>query len=301
VAKAPKDSWDGVIPPKGIPGVPWNQSADGILLPEDMPEGWFLVTNRYAGERDYDVSDWIDIVLGYDGGWSPGQAERDTERREAMAADWRAGRWKYLEHTPTGTRVYVRVEVFTPGDDSVAAPRSDGAAAKEDGVEGEVRITGVVYLPRFPGGKVSSRPQQRFPLAHLEARLNKRLFGKTKPKQVDKRRLAIEVAAEHLAEKNGTLMVKGGDAGFTLVDGKKEKVIAREQVFTPLHIHPRREPLFYAWVALQYELIETAEAFTTTPTQKLAEVNDVPLSTAQGWVREARKRGLLPPVRPGQG
>jgi Arc/MetJ family transcription regulator len=39
---------------------------------------------------------------------------------------------------------------------------------------------------------------------------------------------------------------------------------------------------------------------SSRPIAELAEANDVPLTTAQRWVKEARRRGKLPPGRPGK-
>jgi hypothetical protein len=54
---------------------------------------------------------------------------------------------------------------------------------------------------------------------------------------------------------------------------------------------------FYATVASTYRHLVTASA---RPVAELADANDVPRSTAHRWVKEARRRGMLPPGRPGK-
>ena len=41
-------------------------------------------------------------------------------------------------------------------------------------------------------------------------------------------------------------------------------------------------------------------ATSSRPVGELADANDVPVSTAQRWVKEARRRGLLAPGHPGK-
>ena len=58
-----------------------------------------------------------------------------------------------------------------------------------------------------------------------------------------------------------------------------------------------RPDAFYATVASTYRhLVST----TSRPVVELALANDVPRSTAHRWVKEARRRGMLPPGRPGK-
>jgi hypothetical protein len=54
---------------------------------------------------------------------------------------------------------------------------------------------------------------------------------------------------------------------------------------------------FYDAVAGAYRRLV---AHSSRPIAELAESNDVPVTTAQRWVREARARGKLPPGRPGK-
>lgn len=54
---------------------------------------------------------------------------------------------------------------------------------------------------------------------------------------------------------------------------------------------------FYDAVAAVYRGLVAA---SSRPIAELAEANDVPVTTAQRWVKEARRRGKLPPGRPGK-
>lgn len=54
---------------------------------------------------------------------------------------------------------------------------------------------------------------------------------------------------------------------------------------------------FYDAVATAYRSLV---ANSSRPIGELAAANDVPVTTAQRWVREARRRGKLPPGRPGK-
>jgi hypothetical protein len=54
---------------------------------------------------------------------------------------------------------------------------------------------------------------------------------------------------------------------------------------------------FYVRVAKAYSWLAGR---TSRPAAELAERNDVPLSTVHRWVKEARRRGLLGPGRPGR-
>ncbi|MCW2888308.1 MAG: hypothetical protein JWL58_5170 [Streptosporangiaceae bacterium] len=55
---------------------------------------------------------------------------------------------------------------------------------------------------------------------------------------------------------------------------------------------PHRKPdSFYEQIAERFAYLA---AVSSRPAQDLAEANDVPVTTVHGWVREARRRGLLP-------
>ena len=54
---------------------------------------------------------------------------------------------------------------------------------------------------------------------------------------------------------------------------------------------------FYDSIATAYR---TLVATSSRPVAELAAANDVPVTTAQRWVKEARRRGLLAPGHPGK-
>lgn len=54
---------------------------------------------------------------------------------------------------------------------------------------------------------------------------------------------------------------------------------------------------FYDAVASAYRHLA---ASSPRPVAELADANDVPITTAQRWIKEARRRGLLAPGRPGK-
>jgi hypothetical protein len=54
---------------------------------------------------------------------------------------------------------------------------------------------------------------------------------------------------------------------------------------------------FYGAVAAAYRQLA---ATSPRPVAELAGANDVPVTTAQRWVKESRRRGLLAPGRPGK-
>lgn len=135
---------------------PGDQSYDGLLLQADLPEGWHL-SSRFPGERDDDASGTIDRILGYDDQLTT-DARRPTEQDsdENETAD---GRWRYIEHAATATRVFLRLQRQT-----FAVPE-------------EVRITGVIYLPWRPGDPITSQLLRELPTARIEAAINQRLFA----------------------------------------------------------------------------------------------------------------------------
>jgi hypothetical protein len=128
---------------------PGDQSYDGLLVADDLPEGWYL-PGRFPGERDDDASEQIDQVLGYDDQGAPTESDQNETT---------GGRWRYLEHEATHTRVMVRLQ-----QQLFAVPE-------------EIRITGVIYLPWRPGDPITSQLLRELPTARIEASINKRLFA----------------------------------------------------------------------------------------------------------------------------
>ena len=138
------------------PRRPGDQSYDGLIVSADLPDGWHL-PSRFPGERDDDASAQIDAILGYnDHVVTEGQrqAQLDSEANETID-----GRWRYIEHTATATRVLIRLQ-----RQMFAVPE-------------EVRITGVIYQPWRPGDPITSQLLRELPTARIEAAINKRLFA----------------------------------------------------------------------------------------------------------------------------
>ena len=119
-----------------VPPRPGDQTYDGLLVPDDLPVGWHL-PSRFPGERPDDASGAIDALLGYDD-----QTVEDEQRQAQLESEQNEtvdGRWRYIEHTATATRVFIRLQ-----RQLYAIPE-------------EVRITGVVYLPWRPGDPITSQ------------------------------------------------------------------------------------------------------------------------------------------------
>jgi hypothetical protein len=141
------------------PRLPGDQTYDGLLVPEDLPAGWYL-PRRFPGERPDDASAAIDALLGYDD-----QTVEDEERQAQCNSEQNEtidGRWRYIEHTATHTRVFIRLQ-----RQLYAIPE-------------EIRITGVIYLPWRPGDPITSQLLRELPTARIEAAINKRLFAMTR-------------------------------------------------------------------------------------------------------------------------
>ncbi|WP_407342213.1 hypothetical protein [Pengzhenrongella phosphoraccumulans] len=132
-----------------------DQADDEFLVQEDLPAGWRLA-GPFPGERLDDASGEIDAVLGYDDQTVTGEEQQallESEQNETVD-----GRWRYIEHTKTATRVYLRLQRQTSS------------------VPEEIRITGVVYLPWRHGEPITSQLLRELPTARIEAAINKRLF-----------------------------------------------------------------------------------------------------------------------------
>ncbi len=135
---------------------PGDQSYDGLLVQDDLPEGWHL-PDRFPGEGAEDASALLDEALGYNDQIVTAedrQAQLDSEQNETID-----GRWRYIEHAATATRVFIRLQ------------------RQQFAVPEEVKITGVVYLPWRPGDPISSQDLRALPTARIEAAINERLFA----------------------------------------------------------------------------------------------------------------------------
>jgi hypothetical protein len=141
------------------PRLPGDQTYDGLLVPDDLPVGWYL-PRRFPGERPDDASAAIDALLGYDDQTvedEEHQAQLNSEQNETID-----GRWRYIEHAATHTRVFIRLQ------------------RQLHAIPEEIRITGVVYLPWRPGDPITSQLLRELPTARIEASINKRLFAMTR-------------------------------------------------------------------------------------------------------------------------
>lgn len=140
----------------GTPRRPGDQSHDDLLHQDDLPEGWYLHLG-FPGDRHDDPSLEIDELLGYNR-WLTTEHEqyRVAESDQNETID---GRWRYIEHNATHTRVMIRLQRQT-----FAVPE-------------EVRITGVIYLPWRAGDPITSQLLRELPTARIEAAINKRLFA----------------------------------------------------------------------------------------------------------------------------
>ncbi len=220
-----------------------------LLVPEDLPAGWAMPDPPVIASSAESVA--IDAALKYDKRTyrTPG-----PDGELSGYNDGRDGRWFLIEHVESHTRVLLRLQ-------------RQYVMMQEP--MGEVRITGIVYLPEIAGEPVASPMLRNLPTSLIEAAINRRQFTVT-----------------------GATRFEGGT--LTMPSGR---ILRSEEVMQPLG-NPKRIADFYEVVALQHtQLVDDGE---TNPTAKMAEISRVPLSTAQGWVARARAKGLLPPGRRGR-
>ena len=220
-----------------------------LLVPGDLPAGWVMPDPPVIASSAESVT--IDAALRYDKRtYPPPGSDRDLSGYN----DGRDGRWFLIEHVQSHTRVLLRLQ-------------RQYVVLQEP--MGEVRITGIIYLPEQAGDPVASPMLRNLPTSRIEAAINRRQFAVT-----------------------GATRFEGGT--LTMPSGR---VMRAEDVMKPLG-NPKRTPDFYEVVALQHtRLVDDGEP---NPTARMAEISRVPLSTAQGWVARARAKGLLPPGRRGR-
>lgn len=221
-----------------------------LLVPEDLPAGWQM-PEPSPFDPDHDSSE-IDAALRYER-WVDPAPGLDRELNSSHN-NIDSGRWFLIQHTESATRVLLRLQRQYLLDEEP---------------KGEVRITGIVYLPEWAGDPVASPMLRNLPTSRIEAAINRRQFAVT-----------------------GATRFEGGT--MTMPSGR---VLRSADVMKPLG-NPKRTPDFYEVVALQHtRLTDDGEP---NPTARMAELSRVPLSTAQGWVARARRKGLLPPGRRGR-
>ncbi|MGO1316987.1 MAG: hypothetical protein ACTMIR_08120 [Cellulomonadaceae bacterium] len=221
-----------------------------LLVPADLPTGWQMPEpSPLDPEHDSARIDaavryeqWVDPAPGLDRKLNSSHNNNDS------------GRWYLVQHVATSTRVLLRLQRrYVLGEEP----------------KGEVRITGITYLPEWAGDPVASPILRELPTSKIEAAINRRQFAVT-----------------------STSKFQGGK--LTLPSGR---ALRSDEVMKPLG-DPKRTPDFYELVALQHaRLIDDDDP---NPTATMARISRVPLSTAQGWVARARRKGLMPPGRRGR-
>lgn len=221
-----------------------------LLVPADLPAGWQLPEpSPIDPEHDSAGIDaavryeqWVDPAPGLDRKLNSSHNNNDS------------GRWYLVQHVATNTRVLLRLQRrYVLGEEP----------------KGEVRITGITYLPEWAGDPVASPILRELPTSKIEAAINRRQFAVT-----------------------STSKFQGGK--LTLPSGR---TLRSDEVMKSLG-DPKRTPDFYELVALQHaRLVDDGDP---NPTATMARISRVPLSTAQGWVARARRKGLMPPGRRGR-
>lgn len=221
-----------------------------LLVPADLPAGWQMPDpSPIDPERD---SAEIDAALRY-AVWvdnAPGLNRKLTTSHNRVDE----GRWYLIQHVETSTRVLLRLQRQYLLDQHPM---------------GEIRISGITYLPEWAGDPVASPILRELPTSKIEAAINRRQFAVT-----------------------GTSSFQ--DGRMTLPSGR---TLRSSEVMQPLG-DPKRTSDFYELVALQHSRL--ANDGDPNPTATMANLSNVPLSTAQGWVARARHKGLLPPGRRGR-
>lgn len=124
-----------------------------------------------------------------------------------------------------------------------------------------VVISGAIFLPPAPGERLNNRTIRALPLGAIELAVNNR-------KQLEHSRLRIGFALS-------------GDSWNTLEPAGNPRSVAN----------------FYERIAAQFLYLK--DNGTERPIHRMAELNNRPLKTVQGWVTEARRRNLLPAASPG--
>ncbi len=221
-----------------------------LLVASDLPAGWSLPEPSPI-DPEHDSAE-IDAALRYEQWVDP--APGLDRKLNSSHNNNDSGRWFLIQRTESSIRVLLRLQRQYLLDEEP---------------NGEVRITGIVYLPEWAGDPVASPMLRNLPTSRIEAAINRRQFAVT-----------------------GASRFEGGT--MTMPSGR---ILRAEDVMKPLG-NPKRTPDFYEVVALQHtRLTDDGEP---NPTARMAELSRVPLSTAQGWVARARRKGLLPPGRRGR-
>ena len=121
-----------------------------LLVAADLPAGWQMPDpSPIDPEHDSAQLDaalryeqWVDPAPGLDRRLNSGHNNND------------AGRWFLIQHVESSTRVLLRLQ---------------RQYLLEEEPKGEVRITGIVYLPEWAGDPVASPMLRNLPTSRIEA------------------------------------------------------------------------------------------------------------------------------------
>ncbi|MEI2648632.1 MAG: hypothetical protein V9G15_06385 [Dermatophilaceae bacterium] len=130
-----------------------------LLVASDLPAGWVMPDPPVIASSAESVA--IDAALKYDKLIypTPGpDGELDGYN------DGRDGRWFLIEHVQSYTRVLLRLQ---------------RQYLMHQEPMGEVRITGIIYLPEQAGDPVASPMLRNLPTSRIEAAINRRQFAVT--------------------------------------------------------------------------------------------------------------------------
>jgi hypothetical protein len=127
--------------------------------------------------------------------------------------------------------------------------------------------------------RLDSDQLRRLSLARIEARVNR----------------SKELVLKTIDKEPGPKEPRGPAERFPMVRGTTTGRVHGEGLGPP---HPRPKPdSFYQQVAQDYL---DAASVSPRPAVNLAKGAGVPVSTVHGWVKEARRRGFLPPGQKGR-
>ena len=131
-----------------------------LLVADDLPAGWRMPDpSPIDPDRD---SAQIDAALRYEQWVDP---EPGIDRRLNSAHNNNDyGRWFLIQHVESSTRVLLRLQ-------------RQYLLMEEP--KGEVRITGIIYLPEWAGDPVASPMLRNLPTSRIEAAINRRQFAVT--------------------------------------------------------------------------------------------------------------------------
>jgi hypothetical protein len=200
-------------------------------------------------------------------------------------------------------------------DGWVSLPGPDGA----DGLHLRIRLRGdgrfTITDLYLHAPEITSKELRDISMARLEAAVN--VGGRPDLAVGLARELGFLQEAEDLdagaAETAKSLYGFAGQGGIVLYGGGEQsepslaELRGRVPTSRPKRSRRRRKPLtrpdgtdvdgFYRRVAEAYQEYVPQ---TKAPATDIAAEADVPLTTAHRWIREARRRGFLPPARKGR-